>query len=183
MNGVRIRRLTPADAPLLDRILEGMSPTSRYRRFHGPKPRLTSRERTYLASADGWDHLALVALDANDEPLGVARAVRLTDDPGAAELAVSVVDAFHRRGLGMELVGRLAEDAAAVGIERLVAIVLTDTWLSAMLERRGWHVRRRPGLTTTLELAVTPRPREPRRRRAVRRLRSAPGRARSHALR
>jgi GNAT superfamily N-acetyltransferase len=181
---VRIRRLTPADAPLLDRILDGMSPMSRYRRFHSPKPRLTSAERAYLAGADGRDHLALVALDAHGAPLGVARAVRLAEDPRAAELAVSVIDAFHRRGLGMELVNRLADDAAAVGIDRLVAVVLTDTWLGTMLERRGWHLRRRPGMTTVLELDVSRRPqrrvRRPR-RGPVSALRSAPGRARSPA--
>jgi GNAT superfamily N-acetyltransferase len=155
-----------------------MSPTSRYRRYHSPKPRLTSAERRYLAGADGRDHLALIAFAQPDDsagdrsgepgwrtvalaegsPIGVGRAVRLQDDPAAAEMAVEVVDAWHRRGVGMELVRRLSDDAAAVGIERLIAVVLTDTWLGAMLERKGWRVRRTPGLTTTLELALAERP-------------------------
>jgi GNAT superfamily N-acetyltransferase len=163
---MRIRRLTPDDAPLLDRILEGMSPTSRYRRYHAPKPRLTSGERRYLAGADGRDHLVLLAIAPDGSPIGVGRAVRLQEDPSAAELAVEVVDAWHRRGVGMELVRRLSDDAAAVGIERLTAVVLSDNWLSAMLERKGWRVRRDPGLTTTLELPLAERPVEVVRARA-----------------
>src|SRR5581483_5737527 len=139
---MRIRRLTSDDASLLDRIFEGMSATSRYRRYHSPKPRLTSAERRYLAGADGRRHLALIAFGPGGDPIGVGRAVRFDDDATAAEMAVEVVDAWHRRGVGMELVRRLSDDAAAVGIERLTAVVLTDTWLGAMLERKGWRVHR-----------------------------------------
>jgi GNAT superfamily N-acetyltransferase len=149
-----IRPLTPADAPLVDHIFEGMSPASRYRRFHAPKPRLTSADRRYLCAADGHDHLGLLAFSSDGEPIAVGRAVRLADDDKAAELAVSVVDAWHRNGVGMTLVRRLARDAQAVGIDRLVAVVLSDNWLSAMLERKGFEVHRRPGLTTVLELDV-----------------------------
>jgi GNAT superfamily N-acetyltransferase len=155
---MRIRRLTPDDAPHLDRILDGMSPLSRYRRYHSPKPRLTSADRRYLSSADGRDHLALIAFAAGGSPIGVGRAVRLKDEPRTAELAVEVVDAWHRRGVGMELTRRVADDAAAAGIERLIAVVLTDNWLGSMLERKGWRVHRTPGLTTTLELALAERP-------------------------
>jgi len=155
---MRIRRLTSDDASLLDRIFEGMSATSRYRRYHSPKPRLTSAERRYLAGADGRRHLALIAFGPGGDPIGVGRAVRFDDDATAAEMAVEVVDAWHRRGVGMELVRRLSDDAAAVGIERLTAVVLTDTWLGAMLERKGWRVHRTPGLTTTLELVLAERP-------------------------
>jgi hypothetical protein len=155
---MRIRCVTPDDAPLFDRILEGMSPTSRYRRYHSPKPRLTSRERAYLANADGRNHIALMAFGPDGGPIGVGRAVRLADDPPTAELAIEVVDAWHRRGLGMELVRRVSDAAAAAGIERLIAVVLSDNWLGAMLERKGWRVNRPPGLTTTLELPLAQRP-------------------------
>jgi GNAT superfamily N-acetyltransferase len=151
--GVAYRELTPADAPLLDQILEGMSDQSRYRRFHGPKPRLTGKERSYLAAADGRDHLALLALAPSGEPVAVGRVVREREDPERGELAVSVVDAWQRHGIGIELVRRLSRAAAAVGIERIVAVVLTDYWLSSMMQRKGFGVRRpAPGLSTVLEL-------------------------------
>jgi GNAT superfamily N-acetyltransferase len=151
---VRIRPLEPPDAALLDAVLEGMSAGSRYTRFHGPKPRLSSRERAYLADTDGHDHLALVALDRAGAPLGIARGVRLRDEPAVAEIAAEVVDAWQRRGLGTVLLRRLARSAAGVGIARLRATVLAQTGLSRSLRRRGWRTTESDGLTVTLEIDV-----------------------------
>jgi GNAT superfamily N-acetyltransferase len=151
---VSIRPLEPPDAALLDTVLEGMSPQSRYTRFHGPKPRLSSSERAYLAGADGHDHLAVVALDPEGEPLGIARGVRLRDDPAAAEVAAEVVDVWQRRGLGTTLLARLARQAAAVGIGRFTATVLAQTGLQRALRRRGWRAIAGDGLTVTLEVDV-----------------------------
>jgi GNAT superfamily N-acetyltransferase len=151
---VSIRPLEPPDAALLDTVLEGMSAQSRYTRFHGPKPRLSSSERAYLADADGRDHLALVALDPAGAPLGIARGVRLRDDPGAAEIAAEVVDAWQRRGLGTTLLARLARQAVAVGIARFTATVLAQSGLQRALRRRGWRTTATDGLTVTLEIDV-----------------------------
>lgn len=151
---VRFRTLGPPDAGLLDSVLAGLSPRSRYTRFHGPKPRLSGSERAYLSGTDARDHLALVALDAAGEPLGIARSVRLRDDPEAAEIAAEVVDAWQRHGLGTALLGRLARRAAAVGIARFRATVLADTGLSSALRRHGWHTTGSDGLTITLEIDV-----------------------------
>src|SRR5215210_9460435 len=124
---VRIRPLQPPDGWILDAVHDGLSDTSRYTRYHGPKPRLGSAERAYLTATDGCDHIALVALDAADAPLGIARSVRLRDDPRAAEIAAEVVDAWQRHGLGSRLLERLARRAAAAGIARFRATVLAQT--------------------------------------------------------
>jgi GNAT superfamily N-acetyltransferase len=151
---VSIRPLAPSDAGLLDAVLEGMSPESRYSRFHAPKPRLSSSERAYLAGVDGRDHLALVALDAAGAPLGIVRGVRHRDDPAAAEIAAEVVDAWQRRGLGTTLLRRLALQAAGVGIGRFTATVLAQNGLQRALRRRGWRGIGGDGLTVTLEVDV-----------------------------
>src|SRR3954462_13164978 len=83
----------PPDAHLLDEVLAGLSPHSRYTRFHGPKPRLSSSERAYLSATDERNHLALVASDPEGGALGIARAVRLRAQPGPAEGAAEVIDA------------------------------------------------------------------------------------------
>jgi GNAT superfamily N-acetyltransferase len=151
---IRIRPLEPPDGELLDVVLDGMSPQSRYTRFHGPKPRLSASERAYLAGADGRDHLALVALDPAGAPLGIARGVRLREDPAAAEIAAEVVDVWQHRGLGTTLLARLARQAAAVGIGRFTATVLAQTGLQRALRRRGWRSIATDGLTVTLEIEV-----------------------------
>jgi GNAT superfamily N-acetyltransferase len=159
--GLRIRPLGPPDAELLDAVLAGMSPHSRYTRFHGPKPRLSSAERDYLAGTDGRDHLALVALAETGEPLGIARSVRLPDRPAVAEIAAEVVDAWQHRGLGSRLLARLARQAAAVGVARFTASVLSSTGLAASLRRRGWRAVAGDGLTVTLEIDVWALARQP----------------------
>jgi hypothetical protein len=53
----------------------------------------------------------------------VARFVRLDADAPVAEVAVTVVDGWQRRGLGTLLLERLSERARAEGIERYTALV------------------------------------------------------------
>jgi GNAT superfamily N-acetyltransferase len=158
---VHIRPLAPPDADLLDQVLAGMSEHSRYTRFHGPKPRLSARERAYLSGTDGCDHLALVALDRDGAPLGIARSVRLRDRPDLAEIAAEVVDVWQHRGLGARLLGRLARQAAAAGVARFSASVLASTGLAATLRRKGWRAVATDGLTVTLEIDVWRLARQP----------------------
>ena len=150
---LEIRDLGPADADLLDALHESLSPRSRYQRYHAAKPRLSPRERAFLAGADGHDHVALVAIE-DGAPVAVARYVRDRRKPGTADIAAEVADRRQRQGLGSELVARLARRAAAAGIERLTATVLSQTGLRAALTRRGWRVRSFDGPTTTLEADV-----------------------------
>ena len=148
--GIQVRPLRREDGELLDAVMAGMSAQSRYQRYHGPKPRLTSADRRYLTNVDGRDHIGLVALAPDGAPIAVARYVRLKDDPAAAELGVEVVDAWQGQGLGLDLITRLARRAAAGGIERLVARVLDASRLKDGLKRRGWRAIERDGASVVL---------------------------------
>ncbi|MGQ0573949.1 MAG: GNAT family N-acetyltransferase, partial [Pseudonocardia sp.] len=121
-----LRELRRDDAAVLDTVFAGLSPDSRYLRFHAPVPRLTAGLRRALLDVDGRDHIALVAEDDIGDPVGVARAVRDRTRRDEAELAVAVVDAWHRRGVGRRLVQAVADRAAGVGIRRLTARVLPE---------------------------------------------------------
>jgi RimJ/RimL family protein N-acetyltransferase len=149
-----VRPLGPADEPLLDELHTGLSPRSRYQRYHGAKPRLSARERAFMAATDGRDHVAFVALDARGAPVGVARYVRLRADPDTADIAAEIADDWQRQGLGTDLVGRLARRAAASGVRRFTATVLSETGLRWSLVRRGWRVVVFEGPATTLEADV-----------------------------
>jgi protein lysine acetyltransferase len=151
---LRIRDLGPADEPLLDQLHAALSPRSQYQRFHGAKPRLTPRERRYLAATDGRDHVALVALDRAGAPVAIGRFVRLRDRPAAADIAAEVADTRQNAGIGSDLVHRLARRAATVGIHRFTATVLSDTGLRRSLVRRGWRVVEAEGPSATLEIDV-----------------------------
>jgi GNAT superfamily N-acetyltransferase len=150
---LRIRDLGPADEPLLDQLHAALSPRSRYQRFHGAKPRLSARERGYLAATDGRDHVAIVALDGG-APVAIGRFVRLRGRPDTADIAAEVADARQNAGIGSDLVHRLARRAVAVGIRRFTATVLSDTGLRRSLVRRGWRVVEADGPSATLEIDV-----------------------------
>ncbi len=123
-----IRPIRPDDKAALRRGLEHLSPESRHLRFLAPKPRFTSAELRYLTEVDGIDHVALVAVPAHDPDriVGVARFVRLREDPEAAEVAIVVGDRYQGQGLGRELGRRLAAEAVERGVRRFTATLLGD---------------------------------------------------------
>lgn len=121
---VTIRKLTQRDAPVLAEAFERLSTQSRDLRFLSAKPRLSSGDLEYLTDVDGHLHEALGAIDrATGRGVGVARFVRLDADAPVAEVAVTVVDDWQRRGLGTLLLERLSERARAEGIHRYTALV------------------------------------------------------------
>lgn len=125
---VLIRPIRPEDKPLLVDGFERLSEESRYRRFLSPVSELSEAMLAYLTEIDYVDHFAWVAAPA-DRPeygIGVARYVRLKDEPSVAEAAVTVVDEFHGRGLGSILLGLLGAQAAEAGITAFRAYVLED---------------------------------------------------------
>jgi protein lysine acetyltransferase len=126
---VLIRPIRPDDKRLLANGLRHLSETSVQRRFLSPKPRLTKGELRYLTEVDGHNHVALVAEypgGPGRRLIGVARYVRLPEDPAAAEAAIVVGDDWHGRGLGSLLATQLARAARANGIERFTATMASD---------------------------------------------------------
>ncbi|MBW3663155.1 MAG: GNAT family N-acetyltransferase [Actinobacteria bacterium] len=124
-----VRPIHPDDKDRLRRGMELLSPRSRYLRFHAAIDHLTEDHLRYLTEVDRIDHAAWVALDEDrpDHPgMGVARYVRLHDEPTVAEAAVTVVDEYQGRGLGTVLLGFLARTATKHGIDAFRNYVLPD---------------------------------------------------------
>lgn len=112
-------------------------------RFLGPKADLTPGDLAYLNDVDGHDHEALVCVDSESgQPLGIARFIRLGDDPEVAEAAVAVVDEAQGRGIGTALMNALAERAQEEGIRRFRTVLLADNAKSANLLEQLGSVRR-----------------------------------------
>jgi ribosomal protein S18 acetylase RimI-like enzyme len=135
-----VRLLRADDKDLLRRGFEQLSDDSRYNRFFVHKASLLEGELTYLTELDQVDHFALVAVgedsSAGDAPLAVARAVRLLLEHEVYEGAVTVVDAYQRRGLGSQLVRRLVDATTERGGRALRFCVLpTNRPMQALLDR------------------------------------------------
>jgi RimJ/RimL family protein N-acetyltransferase len=175
---VFIRPIRASDKAALLRGFERLSPESRYKRFLTPMTTLDSKLLRYLTEVDHHNHEALVAEAAGGEPVGVARYISLRDEPGAAEVAVAVVDHWQGKGIGTELLHRLEERALAEGVERFVAICLADNRnMLGLLEEIGpKQIRHRENGVVDMEIALpaTATPDEP--------LRAALRRAASGAL-
>ena len=85
---------------------------------------------------DQVSRVAIAAIDADSEIVGVARYGRLPGDPSTAEIAVVVQDSLQGNGLGTRLLTEIGEKATAAGVRRLVATVLADNRASLALLRR-----------------------------------------------
>jgi RimJ/RimL family protein N-acetyltransferase len=125
---VEIRPIRPDDAERLNAAYDALSEQSKYRRFLAAKPRLSESDTRYLVQVDGCNHVALVATAVEDPNriIGVARFVRLPEDPRTAEFAVVVGDPYQREGLGTALLERLADEAIGRGIRQFIATTLAD---------------------------------------------------------
>lgn len=122
---ILVRPIRGGDKEALAQGFSRLSPESRYRRFFAPLQRLTETDLRYLTEVDHHDHEALVAFGPGGNLVAVARFVR-SEDPTAAEVAVTVVDDWHGRGVATavleELVGRAREE----GVERFLALMLDE---------------------------------------------------------
>jgi RimJ/RimL family protein N-acetyltransferase len=134
---VLIRPIEPGDKEKLVNGLRQLSEESIRKRFLAAKPRFSRSELRYLTEIDGVNHIALVAVlaDDPDQLVAVARCVRLPDRPATAEMAIVVGDPWQGQGLGRELAQRLADAALAVGIRRFAATMLGDNIAARRLMR------------------------------------------------
>jgi GNAT superfamily N-acetyltransferase len=157
-SAVLIRPVDPADAALLADGFTRLSPESRRLRFLTAKDELRPAELRYLTEVDHHDHEAIGALDAADgRGVGIARYIRETAKPETAEIAVTVVDGWQGRGLGTELVTRLAERARQAGIARFVALTAGgNVAMGLLLRRMGGTVLHREFGTLEYELPLGP---------------------------
>jgi GNAT superfamily N-acetyltransferase len=142
---VVVRPQTREDRPHLAEFFARLSPRSRYQRFFtGMPPKLPSRMLDALTDVDGDRHVGIVATRGG-RILGAARYLRRADTPAVADVAFTVADEMHGRGLGGLLMRELQAHARRRGIKRFAfdALATNDAALSvaqslgARLQRNG----------------------------------------------
>ena len=140
--------LLPTDAETLRDLFRRLSPDSRRHRFLELLDELDDTMiRLLVNSVDGAQHIALLLTvlppEGTEEPAGVAHLLQYPDEPTTADIAVTVVNDWQRRGAGTALASALMERRPAA-VTRLRTIVAADNSASlALLARIG---RMSPGL-------------------------------------
>lgn len=168
---VEFRAIMPSDDVRLEQLFHRLSPESLYLRFFAPVPRPRPAMIRRLVDVDYTDRLALVAV-IDDEIVGVARFDRLAAvapealdvDPGEAEAAVIVEDAWQGRGIATRLLWRLSAAGVQRGLHSFTATVLSqNTAMLRLLRIIGEDVELEPSggeYQVRMRLAgVTPRDR------------------------
>jgi acetyl coenzyme A synthetase (ADP forming)-like protein len=142
---LRLRPPRREDAGALLEFHRALSPESLRSRFHG-LPNVRPQLVEPLLEPDWAERGALIGTLADDgdgeRVVAVGNYVRLRD-PALAESAFTVADSEQGRGIGTRLLERLAERAAAAGIERFVAEVLPENHsMLGVFERAGFELKR-----------------------------------------
>ena len=136
-DGARIwvRPIRPEDAQRMVQGLSWLSDRSIYFRFHTHLRHLSASQLAYLTDVDHHDHEAVIAIDPDTEGqpgVAVARYIRTVEDRTIAEAAVTVIDAYHGRGIGTAMIRHLEGLAHERGIRTFRNYVLAEN--TAMLE-------------------------------------------------
>jgi len=138
--------VVPEDKEMLRDAFRRVSSTTKMRRFLRDVSEPTEEMLRYLTDVDQRDHVAIWAiLESPDlkseDAVGIARFVRLTDEPTVAEAAVTVADVMQGMGVGRALLDRLVDLARERGITRFRSEVLTSNApMRAILERSGARI-------------------------------------------
>jgi RimJ/RimL family protein N-acetyltransferase len=133
---IEIRALRPDDRQDMLAAIGRTSSQSLQRRFFVPKRGFSETELAFFMNIDFDNHVALVAqIDEDGRPSIVGGGRYIVVQPGRAEIAFVVVDAYQGQGIGAALMRHLSHLAHDAGLTELIAEVLPEN--TAMLKVLG----------------------------------------------
>jgi ribosomal protein S18 acetylase RimI-like enzyme len=138
-----------------------LSARSRYLRFFTSRRWLSDAELGRLLALDGCNQFAIavqVRTLAGWEGAAIGRLVRVSDAPGTAELAITVLDEYQRVGIGRLLLTRLQKAAIERGYTHVRGEVLVENRPMLRLLRTALpdHVSRTNGPVVEIDAALQP---------------------------
>jgi len=124
---IDIRALRREDEADMLAAIGNTSAQSLQRRFFVMKRHFSDKERAFFMDVDFKNHVALVALGEQEgRKIIVGGGRYVVFEPGRAELAFVVIDAWQGRGIGSILMRCLIEIARAARLQELTAEVLPE---------------------------------------------------------
>ena len=156
----RVRPISPSDKELLQRGFGELSERSQYLRFFNVNNKLSDAHLEYLTEVDGIQNVAWGILDESGKepiPVGVGRFVKLKDEQGVAEVAITIIDSYQKKGLGKVLFVTLNILAGQIGVEKLRTYVLSENrFVLDSLKKFGVLNQENEGPVTIVDIMVIP---------------------------
>ena len=140
---VSVRPIRPDDAGRLQDHFRSLSVASRRNRFLGAVNELPPREIARLVGMDGAGEMALMASVDGGDAVMIAEAMHVaTAGSARCEFALSVTDAWQRRGVGTLLLRLLECRARLLGARYLFGDVLREnTAMKGLARKAGFSLR------------------------------------------
>ena len=151
-----IRAIQPDDAEMLQELVRGLSPQSRYFRFVSSLLELPASMLARFTLIDYDREMALVAVQqerrvaddgssaVSERIIGVSRYIT-NPDRSSGEFSLVVADDFSGKGLGSRLMQSLIEEARDKGLAELDGLVLSgNTSMLRLMQRLGFEIRACP---------------------------------------
>jgi GNAT superfamily N-acetyltransferase len=133
---IEVRALRREDEVDMLAAIEKTSAQSLQRRFFVMKRHFSDKELAFFMDVDFKNHVAIVAsADEAGHNVIVGGGRYIVFEPGRAEMAFVVIDAWQGRGIGSLLMRHLIKIASAAGLNELTAEVLPEN--AAMLRVFG----------------------------------------------
>lgn len=124
---IEVRALRPDDRDDMLAAVDRTGVQSRQRRFFAPKRSFSDKEISFFMNIDFANHVALVAqIDEDGRPVIAGGGRYIVAQPGRAELAFVVIDAYQGKGIGTALMRHLLVIARDAGLKELTAEVLPE---------------------------------------------------------
>jgi len=128
---ILIRQNDPCIKDCIVQGFDGLSATSRYSRFFTPLKTLSCAQLKNLTDIDNINRVVVTALEIQEDEnrcIGLARYFRLDEEPDVAEFALTVIDEFQKRGVGMILLKALINCARENRIRVFRGSVLSSNY-------------------------------------------------------
>jgi RimJ/RimL family protein N-acetyltransferase len=124
---IEIRALRPDDEARMLAAIDRTNADSLRRRFFVTKRGFSEQEKAFFLNIDFVNHVALVAVtDEDGRRMIVGGGRYVVTEPGKAEVAFVVIDAYQGQGIGQMLTQHLASVARAAGLSELAADILPE---------------------------------------------------------
>jgi len=141
---VMVRAISPQDADCLQAYIRNLSVPSRRNRFLGAVSELAASELDRLTHMNGPRELALIAFARlGGETAMIAEAVQvIAPESQRCEIALSVTDAWQRRGVGTLMLSHMERRAKMLGARYVIAEALrTNEPMKGLARKAGCAIR------------------------------------------